>query len=57
MAKQRLFPEPEGDKRDPKKRFDETASKVFSIPKPEIDEREKEWRDERDRSRKRDSPA
>lgn len=43
MAKQRLFPEPEGDKRDPKKRFDETASKVFSVPKAEIDKREDVW--------------
>ena len=45
MANQRLFPEPESnEKREPKKRFHETASKVFSVPKSEIDEREKEWR-------------
>jgi len=43
MANQRLFPEGEKDKREPKQRFDDTASKVFSVPKSEIDEREKQW--------------
>jgi len=46
MAKQRLFPEPaESNKRDPQKRFNETASRVFSTPKSEVDRREKQWRD------------
>jgi hypothetical protein len=47
MANQRLFPEPEGEKRAPKKRFDEAASKIFSVPKSEIDEREKKWQQSR----------
>jgi hypothetical protein len=46
MANQRLFPESD-DKREPQKKFDETASKVFSVPKSEIDKREKEWRDDK----------
>lgn len=47
MAKQRLFPEPEGATRNLKKRFDKTAAKVFSTPKAEVDKREQEWRKKR----------
>jgi hypothetical protein len=49
MAKQRLFPEKQSDddKRDPKERFSDVASKVFSTPKSEIDERDKQWRKRR----------
>lgn len=55
MAKQRLFPEPpkppDDDTRTAKARFSNLAGKVFSVPKAEIDEREKEW--QRKRARKR----
>ncbi len=45
MAKQRLFPQPpKDDKRDPRDRFSDVAIKVFSVPKSDIDEREKHWR-------------
>jgi hypothetical protein len=54
MAKQRLFPEPQkDDKRAPHEKFADVASKVFSVPKAEIDEREKQWRNERKRSRRK----
>ena len=51
MAKQRLFPEHEPDRRDPQTKFADTAAKVFSVPKAEIDKREKEWR--KNKSRKK----
>lgn len=45
MAKQRLFPEPpDPDKAGSRQQFDKLASKVFGVPKSEIDEREKQWR-------------
>jgi len=45
MAKQRLFPEPPKDaRRDPVQRFNDLGTKVFSVPKAEIDAREKQWR-------------
>ena len=47
MAKQRLFPEHHGkasDTSDPRERFSDLATKVFTVPKSEIDEREKAWR-------------
>ena len=47
MAKQRLFPEPPkspNDNRDPRERFSDLATTIFTVPKSEIDEREKEWR-------------
>ena len=49
MAKQRLFSKqsPDNDKREPRQRFNDLASKVFSVPKSEIDEREKQWRKSR----------
>jgi hypothetical protein len=53
MAKQRLFPE-SNDKRAPQKRFEDTASKVFSVPKSEIDERERRWRARKSELPKRD---
>jgi hypothetical protein len=49
MAKGKLIPEPpDTDKTGPKGRFAEIASKVFSVPKDEIDEREKRWHKTRD---------
>jgi hypothetical protein len=47
MAKQRLFPEPEkpeGRKSGTRQDFEHVASKIFSVPKSDIDEREKQWR-------------
>jgi hypothetical protein len=45
MAKQRLFPKaPEDDKREPHDKFTALASKVVTVPKTEIDKREKQWR-------------
>lgn len=45
MSKQRLFPaKVESDEREPHERFNELASKVVTVPKDEIDKREKEWR-------------
>lgn len=49
MAKQRLFTEPPkiDDTRTPKQRFDALAAKVLSVPKTEIDNREKQWQKDR----------
>jgi hypothetical protein len=45
MTKPRLFPEPpESDKRKPEDRLKDLATKVLSVPKSEIDKREKQWR-------------
>jgi len=45
VANKKLIPKPpDTDRRDPHKHFSDVASKVFSIPKSEIDEREKQWR-------------
>lgn len=52
MANQRLFPEQhknEPDEREPRERFNDIASKVFSTPKSDIDEREKKWQEHRSR--------
>lgn len=44
MPKEKIIPErPESDRRDPNKRFEDFATKVFTVPKSEIDKREKEW--------------
>jgi len=55
MAKQRLFPEPKPGKRDPQKRFDDTASAVFSVTKAELDRREQRWRDDKAETPKQSS--
>jgi hypothetical protein len=51
MAKQKLFPErpepPPDDTREPRERFADLATAVFTVPKSEIDKREKRWRSER----------
>jgi len=49
MAKQRLFPEPEqqSDKTGTRQNFERIATKIFAVPKSEIDEREKRWRKRR----------
>jgi hypothetical protein len=50
MAKQRLISEPpETSKTSPKARFSEIATKVFSVPKSEIDKREEKWRNDKSR--------
>jgi hypothetical protein len=53
VAKEKLIPEPpETDKTGPKGRFVEIATKVFSVPKSEIDKREEEWQQKRSKERK-----
>jgi hypothetical protein len=50
MAKQKLIPEPpDTDKTAPKARFVELATRVFRLPKSEIDKREQQWQDARKR--------
>jgi hypothetical protein len=45
VAKEKLIPKPPNDdKRDPQQRFNDLAAKIFTVPKSEIDEREKQWR-------------
>jgi hypothetical protein len=46
MAKQKLIPRTAqtGDKRDPHERFTDFAAKVVTVPKKEIDERERAWK-------------
>jgi hypothetical protein len=52
VARDKLVPKPpESDKRTPRTRFTETASKVFSMQKSEVDEREKQWRDRKNAKR------
>ena len=44
MAKQRLFPKTRNqDQREPHDRFADLAKRVVTVPKTEIDEREKQW--------------
>jgi len=46
MAKQRLFPETPkdyDDKREPHDKFSEFAAHIVTVPKSEIDKREKRW--------------
>lgn len=53
MAKDKLFPKPPADdKRAPHDKFSDFAQKIVTVPKSEIDEREKQWQDERKQSRK-----
>ena len=47
MAKQRLFPEPpkpDDNTHTAKERFSALAGKVFSVPRTEIERREREWK-------------
>jgi hypothetical protein len=44
VAKEKMFPKAPDDKREPYQRFSDLASKVLTVPKSEIDKREKEWR-------------
>jgi hypothetical protein len=54
MAKQRLFPEPQKETDDAKTgtrhNFEHLATRIFTVPKSEIDKREKQWL--RDRAKK-----
>jgi hypothetical protein len=48
MSKQRLFPKALADnKREPQEQFNDIARRIFSVPKSEIDEREKQWQEQR----------
>lgn len=51
MAKEKLIPEPphKDDGGTPREKFDGLALKVFSVPKSEIDKREKQWKKDRER--------
>ena len=52
MAKEKLIPKPpESDRDDGRERFEQLGAKIFSVPKSEIDKREKEWQRERKKSR------
>jgi hypothetical protein len=54
MAKERLFPEfTPDDKREPHERFEALAAQVVTVPKSEIDKREKQWRKRKAKPRKR----
>ena len=51
MAKEKLIPKPpDTDSTGPRAKFREMAAKVFTVPKSEIDKREKEWQKDRARS-------
>jgi len=49
VAKEKLIPSPPNadDDGTPRQKFSELASKVFSVPKSEIDKREKKWQQKR----------
>lgn len=47
VAKQKLFPPRAPDKRKPHDKFSDFAAKVVTVPKSEIDEREKRWNADR----------
>ena len=49
MAKQKLIPKVPDDKREPHQRFSDLASRVVTVPKSEIDKREKRWRTSKDK--------
>ena len=52
VAKEKLIPDrPESDRRDPHKRFSDFAAKIVTVPKSEIDKREKEWQDTKPKSK------
>jgi hypothetical protein len=45
VAKEKLFPKaPADDKREPHDKFSDLATQVLTVPKSEIDKREKKWR-------------
>jgi hypothetical protein len=44
MAKEKLFPKaPADDEREPHQKFSDFAIRIVTVPKSEIDKREKEW--------------
>lgn len=54
MAREKLIPEPpDSGSTGPRAKFRELGAKVFSVPKSEIDKREKQW----DHNRKRAKQA
>lgn len=53
MAKQRLFPEPEKESDTnvgTRQNFKNLATKIFTVPKAEIDKREQQWRKSKDKN-------
>jgi hypothetical protein len=54
VAKEKLIPKPpDTDSTGPRAKFREMGSKVFSVSKSEIDERERDWKAERDRDKEK----
>lgn len=54
MAKQRLFPETSkapSDDREPHEKFSDFASKIVTVPKSEIDKRERKWQKDKTATR------
>lgn len=52
VAKEKLIPKPpDTNKTGLRARFDDLGIKIFSVPKTEIDKREKQWQSERKKSR------
>jgi hypothetical protein len=48
MAKEKLFPKtPDDDTRAPHDKFSDFAAKIVTVPKSEIDAREKQWQKKR----------
>jgi hypothetical protein len=47
MPREKLIPKPVDETKPPRERFNQLASRVFSVPKSEIDKREKEWQSAR----------
>lgn len=46
MAKDKLFPKaPADDERAPHDKFSDFAAKIVTVPKSELDKREKQWQD------------
>lgn len=49
MPREKLFPDPDREAgRTAKQRFENLASRVLTISKRELDDRENRWREERD---------
>jgi hypothetical protein len=50
MAKEKLFPTAQADdRREPHEKFSDFAAKIVTVPKSEIDKREKQWQRKRTR--------
>ncbi len=53
MANKRLIPKRQDDEqREPHDKFNDLASKIFTVPKSELDKREQQWRSAKTKPRK-----